>query len=599
MAPISSLQVGQTVGGKYKLLRESARSGDLGGVEGAAAVFEAEHAWTGKRFTLKVLAVRADPSLEMRFVREARAASALVHPNVVKVYDVDRDESGALYQVQELLEGETLEELLRVERRLSLEAVLERLLPVMDALTLAHDVGVVHRDVRPGTIFFSRRHDGVIVPKLIDFGVSKLLDSAGGGSLAHAMTVSNGALRNIAYLSPERLLSPEIDASVDTWAMAVVLYEALAGGTPFRSASQADLAVMIATRDAPHLWERARDLSPDVAEVIDRAILRKRDGRIVEMMVLVAELCAAAHHRLPENSENLIDAVARVHVDTDAVKTPVSVDPLPPAVLAAIAASAPVLTSTRLNESRAARLRLGVVGDPDAFIGTSTEDRLDRALMARTAVVRVPSYADLVDALLENRVDIAWLAPMAYARARAKGAVGLFEVARRGPRDPRALLIGSSPRVRSFDDLRGARAAWVDPWSTSGYVLQRRALLDHGIDSGVFSAEAFLGTHEAVGIAIASGRADVGGIVGLFDQDKNVVSGSWPEDAPVVVLAMSERLPSEVIAVSAALAPDTELIRSALRATGVPALAALIGADVTGELEPVDDARYAALLDPS
>ncbi len=597
MSPVSSFRVGELVGGKYRLLRESTRSGDLGGVVSAASVFEAEHAWTGKRFTLRVLAAQAGASLEMRFVREARAASALVHANVVKVYDVDRDASGALYQVQELLEGETLRETIRSMRRIPLELALDRLLPVMDALALAHDVGVVHRDVRPATIFFSRRHDHSVLPKLIDFGVSKLI-GASGGALEHNMTVNNGSPETVAYMSPERLTGGQIDASVDVWAMAVVLYEALSGATPFRTASFVDMAVMIATRDAPHLWERAPDIPPEVAAVIDHALIRKKADRITEMTVFVAELCAATKRELPEQSESLIDALAPVHVDTDAIPTPVVLGALSPAVIRA-AAGTPSRSPTlsRSTDARVARLRLGVVGDPDAPIGASTEDRLDRALTARTAVVRVPTYADLVDALAEKRVDIAWLAPMAYARARELGAIGLFEVSRGGRRDPRALLVGRAPRVQSFDDLRAARAAWVDPWSASGYALQRRALLDRGIDMSVFSAQAFLGTHEAVGVALASGRADVGGIVGVFDRDKNEVSGPWPSDAPIVVLAMSDRVPSEVIAVGPALASEVETLRAVLRKAGVPALAALIGAEVAGELTAVDEARYATLLD--
>lgn len=588
-----TLRVGQTVGGKYKLLRESTRSGDLGGVTSAAAVFEAEHVWTGKRFTLKVLAAHAGSSLEMRFVREARAASALVHPNVVKVYDVDRDASGALYQIQELLEGETLADVLRGGQKLDLDLALDRLLPIMDALALAHDVGVVHRDVRPSTIFFSRRHDGSIVPKLIDFGVSKLVGATGRGNLEHQMTVNNQTVETVAYFSPERLSAEQIDESVDVWAMAVVLYEALAGTTPFRSKSFTEMAVMIATRDAPHLWERAPQVPPELAAVVDRAIARKREGRITEMTVLVAELCAAAHRQLPEKSESLIDAVASVHVDTDALPTPVALDALakkPPRA----APKSPALS--RSTDSRM-RVRLGVVGDPDAPTGASTEDRIDRALMTRTAVVRMPTYADLVDAVAEKRVDLAWLAPMAYARARELGAVGLFEVARGGDRDARALLVGRAPRVSSFADLRGARAAWVDPWSTSGYGLQRRALFEHQIDPSVFAAEAFLGTHEAVGLALASGRADVGGIVGVLDRVENEVTGPWPEDAPVVVLAMSERIPSDVIAVGPSLAGEAALLREALVKAGAPALALLVGAEVTSAFRPVDEAHYASLVD--
>jgi len=326
--------------------------------------------------------------------------------------------------------------------------------------------------------------------------------------------------------------------------------------------------------------------------------VRKRDARITEMMVLVGELCAAARRELPEKSEILFAALAPVHVDTDGIPTPTALEAISPSS-AAVASARPARSPTlsHSSQSRTARLRLGVVGDPDAPVGESTEDRLDRALMARTALVRVPTYEDLVDALAEKRVDIAWLAPMAYARARRQGAIGLFEVARTGRRDPRALLVGRSPRVKTLDDLDGARAAWVDPWSTSGYALQRRELIDAGFDLSRFSAQAFLGSHEAVGVALASGRADVGGIVGVLDSVKNEVTGPWPEDAPVVVLAMSDRLPSEVIAASPALLGDVDLLREALRSAGVAALAALIGAEISGELVAVDEARYASLLD--
>lgn len=590
----SSFRVGDLVAGKYRLVRESARSGDLGGISSAAMVFDAEHAWTGKRFTLKVLGAQAGEALEMRFLREARAASALVHAHVVKVYDVDRDPSGALYMVQELLEGETLAELLRRERRLPLGAALDLLVPIMDALALAHDVGVVHRDVRPATIFLARRHDGPIVPKLIDFGVSKLVSTALGGSLEHMVTVNNGSIETVAYWSPERLTNERIDASVDVWALAVILYEMLAGEPPVRTASFTDMAVRIATKPAPRVRDRVPDLPAAVAAVIDGALALRISERTTETTELVRGLCSATGRELPESAEGLIDATAATPpLGPMGGPTPVHPSPVSPSVL-----RLPVRRPTRDGAS-GQRLRLGVVGDPDSTPGASTEERLERALVARAAVVRVPAYADLVDALVADRVDVAWLAPLAYARARKLGAVGMFAVARRGELDPRALLVGRSPRVKSLNDLSGARVAWVDPWSTSGYALQRAALAERRIDPKVFAAEAFLGSHEAVGTALATGRADVGGLVGSYDRANNEVLGPWPPDAPLVVLTMSERMPPEVIAISPALAPDVIAFRRAFAAAGAPALAGLVGAEIEAELEDVDDARYAALLESS
>jgi serine/threonine-protein kinase len=577
------------LGGKYRLLRTIARSGEIGGVADAADVFEAEHAWTGKHFTLKVLASAADDQLETRFVREARAASALVHPNVVKVYDVDRDPpSGLLYQVQELLDGESFESLLARVKRLPLETALDRLLPVMDALALAHDVGVVHRDVRPGTIFLSRRHDGEIVPKLIDFGVSKLLDATAGPELEHSMTVNNAAFGRPAYLSPERLVGTQIDASIDVWAMAVTLYEALAGTTPFKTPSFTDMAIMVATRDAPHLWERAPEVRPDVAAVIDRALLRKRADRIADMTVLVAELCVATGRELPEKAESLLDALAPVEVDTDGMPTPLNVQrPV---------SSKSSRPSVRATEQREPRIRLGVVGDPDT--ASSGEARDGHSWTSRAAVVRVPTYADLVDALAQQRVDVAWLAPMAYARAKLDGAVGLFQVARHGLRDPRALLVGRAPRVTRIEEAAGARAVWIDPWSTSGYALQRRELVRRGIDLTSFSAQAFLGSQEAIVTALMTGRADLGGLVGMLERGTSRVRGPWPEGAPIVVLAISEQPPPEVIAVGPSRAGDAASLREVIGSIGVAGLsAAVIGTAIEGTFARVDEASYASLLD--
>ncbi len=164
-------QVGDIVGGKYRLDRQL-------GEGGMGTVFEAENLNTGRRVAVKVLHGEwvTRPEVTRRFMHEARATTAIAHPNIVEVFDLDTDAAqGVVYIVQELLAGETLEAHLAAqpERRLSAAAALEVLLPVMSALVAAHARGMVHRDIKPANILLVRGRTGELVPKVIDFGIAK------------------------------------------------------------------------------------------------------------------------------------------------------------------------------------------------------------------------------------------------------------------------------------------------------------------------------------------------------------------------------------------------------------------------------------------
>jgi serine/threonine protein kinase len=162
---------GTLLGTKYALLGELGRGG-------VGAVYAAENTWTGRRVAVKVLRVEytCGPRTISRFRHEAQVASRLRHPNIVDVIDMGFDEpNNAPYIVEELLEGEGYDAVLAQSpgRRVSPEDALRVMLPVMDALAACHAAGVVHRDVKPSNIFLCRTPRGEVVPKLIDFGVSK------------------------------------------------------------------------------------------------------------------------------------------------------------------------------------------------------------------------------------------------------------------------------------------------------------------------------------------------------------------------------------------------------------------------------------------
>jgi serine/threonine-protein kinase len=262
---------GQLLAGKYRLDRRL-------GSGGMGVVYEALNTWADRRVAVKLLhrAFSRDPETINRFVREAKSANRVKHPSIVDVLDLGRDPSdGSLYMVQELLEGDTLRQRIRAKTHLSIAEAIAIMVPVMDALASAHDAGVVHRDVKPENIVLSVDRVGKEVPKLIDFGISKITVGE-----VTALVETGRAIGTPLYMSPEQLRANEtIDGRSDVWAVGVVLFELLAGQRPFDGASHNDVVVKILTIDAPLVSSVAANVPQDVARVIARALARDRDAR--------------------------------------------------------------------------------------------------------------------------------------------------------------------------------------------------------------------------------------------------------------------------------------------------------------------------------
>ena len=272
--------VGMLVGGKYALLR-------VLGQGGFASVYEAENTWTGRRVAIKVLHALDARFHEGagRFMREARVTAQLAHPHVVDILDMGEEASdGSLYIVQELLQGRTLRTLLKSRRRLSPREAVDVLLPVADALVAAHERGVVHRDIKPENIFLVDRTDGHSVPKLIDFGVSKVFDDSllrAGGTVE---TLAGTLVGTPEYMSPEQCLGDaEIDARTDVWALGVVLYEALSGRCPFEGTSVVRVLTRIASQSPAPLAHIAKDVPEALRALVHRALERDRERRFPTM----------------------------------------------------------------------------------------------------------------------------------------------------------------------------------------------------------------------------------------------------------------------------------------------------------------------------
>lgn len=202
-------------------------------------------------------------------LEEARALARLRHPNLVEVYDAGRDEAGRPYVTMERLTGRTLEARLR-EGPLSPAEALAHALPVLGALAVAHDSGIVHRDVKPSNIFLEARAPGQPArPVLLDFGVAS--DAACGRVAAQSFGTP-------AYMAPECARREPVGKAADVWSMGVLLFRALSGALPFEAESAQATLARVASTPAPPLGHAAPDLPSPLALAIDKA-LRPRPHR--------------------------------------------------------------------------------------------------------------------------------------------------------------------------------------------------------------------------------------------------------------------------------------------------------------------------------
>jgi serine/threonine-protein kinase len=235
------------IAGKYRLTRVIGRGG-MGSV------------WLAHNIPLDIdVAIklirrdRTAPEAPGRLLQEARAAARLHHPSIVRVFDFGESEQGDPFIVMELLHGEPLSAILRRKRRLSATVAVQTLLPVASALCSAHAKGIVHRDLKPDNILLSADETGSIIPKVVDFGIAKLLLSS---DPDRQFTMAGEVLGSPDYMSPEQARgSEQVGEPTDIWALSVVLYEAIAGRRPFDGPNYNSLIAAILTADPVPITE--------------------------------------------------------------------------------------------------------------------------------------------------------------------------------------------------------------------------------------------------------------------------------------------------------------------------------------------------------
>ncbi|RYE87502.1 MAG: serine/threonine protein kinase, partial [Myxococcales bacterium] len=276
---------GEVLGGKFRVER-------VLGQGGMGVVVAATHLVLQKRVALKFLLPEAagHPEVAERFLREARAASALHSAHVAKVIDVGTLDGGSPYMVMEFLEGHDLEREIQERGVLPVGEAVGHLLQACEALAEAHAAGLVHRDLKPANLFLARQPDGSAMIKVLDFGIAKVT-TATGQSLTQTASMMGSPL----YMSPEQMTAPRtVDARSDVWALGVTLYEMLTGAWPFEGETVGALSAAILTQAPVGLLQRRPELPGSIEAVIMACLRRDREQRLDSVAALADALAPFA-----------------------------------------------------------------------------------------------------------------------------------------------------------------------------------------------------------------------------------------------------------------------------------------------------------------
>jgi serine/threonine-protein kinase len=624
---------GRLLAGKYRL-------GRLLGEGGMGSVYEAEHVGLGARVAVKLLspACAANDRAVLRFRREARAAAAVKHENIVVVTDTDTDEDGVPFIVMELLDGESLSGWIQRKRILPVRTAAGIATQILAGLAVAHQRKVIHRDLKPANVLLARQRDGTYVAKVLDFGISKFLEDG-----APDVTATQTVVGTPRFMSPEQALGQrDVDGRADLYAVGEMLYYMTTGRLPFSATTVEELSQQIINGDFPAPHTVKPSITGDLEAVILCAMATKRELRYPDAAAMLAALRAAVPNletQLGEDSSGLVTPVPTSQP---------SVTPAPSLSSSDIgsftpASSRPPVLGRRRWLALAAGLAMAAVGagwlvrrqlapaataGPGAAVAATAAaptgelrfgisrympeadvqrahgpfvDYLGRRLGRPVRLVILDDYLSVATKLAAGEVDLAALSAYNYIEAkRATPGLRLLAtpVTSGGSSYEGVILVRADSGIATLADLRGKRFCWVSAHSSSGYLYARALFRRAGIDpNSAFAGSVLTGDHLSSLRDLRDHTCDGAAVFSaiLFEAREH---GIAPETFRI--LASTDRIPYDAYVMSPAASEElVKQIREAI-------LAITPGSPVAGEVftggsilgfGPVTDSAYAPVRD--
>jgi serine/threonine-protein kinase len=413
------LKPGDLLMRKYRIERQL-------GAGAMGVVYAATNVDLGQRVAIKVLKPHAaEGNVKARFLREARASVRLKTEHVARVLDVGTTDDGAPYMLMEHLDGRDLGEELRARGPLPFEEAVEYVLQVCEALAEAHAAGIVHRDIKPSNLFLTTGTGGLPRVKVLDFGISKVVDDVG--------LTGNLVLGSPLYMSPEHMQrSADVDARADIWSLGVTLYQLVAGTTPFHADQIAVVCALVFQKPPAPLSNYRADAPPGFEAVLGTCLEKERTRRFPNVAALAAALVPYAPPRAALYAERAALALGENVV----VSRPTAELPAASALVtaASTSAGAPLTASAERSgavavsgevASNSAALRAPMASSPAATGSPTVSAAMTNTTPARS---RVGLFAGLIGA-----AAVGGLVAAAVIGMRERGGVGTAGASTAGP----------------------------------------------------------------------------------------------------------------------------------------------------------------------